>query len=91
VSVVAGRIPVLLDGGIRRGTDILKALALGATAIAVGRPVLWGLASSGEDGVRQVLTTLRAEFSRAMTLCGSQVLSDLDASLLHLPAGMASC
>ncbi|HKF97575.1 MAG TPA: alpha-hydroxy acid oxidase [Steroidobacteraceae bacterium] len=91
VSVIAGRMPVLLDGGIRRGTDILKALALGATAIAVGRPVLWGLASYGEDGVRRVLTTLRAELSRAMTLCGCHVLGDLDGSLLRLPAGMASC
>jgi len=91
VSVIAGHMPVLLDGGIRRGTDILKALALGATAIAVGRPVLWGLASYGEDGVRRVLTTLRAELSRAITLCGCQVLGDLDASLLGLPAGVASC
>jgi 4-hydroxymandelate oxidase len=91
VRTIAGRIPVLVDGGIRRGTDILKAVALGATAIAVGRPVLWGLASGGEDGVRKVLTTLEAELARAMTLCGSRSLTELDENLLYLPSGMRPC
>src|SRR5262249_38209063 len=54
-GAVAGRLPLLLDGGIRRGTDIVKALALGATAVAIGRPVLWGLAVGGEQGVTRVL------------------------------------
>jgi len=91
VTAVAGRIPVLLDGGIRRGTDILKAVALGATAVGVGRPVVWGLVSDGENGVRQVLNDLSAELARAMTLCSCRSLCDLDESLLHLPTGMRPC
>jgi 4-hydroxymandelate oxidase len=69
-DTVAGRLPVLLDGGIRRGTDVVKALALGADAVAVGRPVVWGLAAAGEAGVRRVLELLRAELVHALTLCG---------------------
>ena len=70
VDVVDGRIPVLMDGGIRRGTDVVKALALGASAVAVGRPVLWGLAINGEAGVRQVLEMLRSELVRTLVMCG---------------------
>jgi 4-hydroxymandelate oxidase len=70
VEAVAGRAEVLMDGGIRRGTDILKALALGARAVQVGRPVLWGLAVGGEAGVRHVLELLRTEFDLAMAMCG---------------------
>jgi 4-hydroxymandelate oxidase len=70
VEAVAGRAEILIDGGIRRGTDILKALALGATAVQIGRPVLWGLAVDGEPGVRHVLELLRAEFDLAMAMCG---------------------
>lgn len=70
VDAVAGRLPVLLDGGVRRGTDVLTALALGATAVGVGRPVLWGLAAGGEAGVRQVLELLRSDLDRAMALAG---------------------
>lgn len=69
-EAVARKIPVLVDGGIRRGLDILKALALGATAVQVGRPVLWGLACGGEAGVVQVLAMLRQEFDLAMALAG---------------------
>ncbi len=63
-------VPVLVDGGIRRGTDVVKALALGATAVAIGRPVVWGLAARGESGVVQVLAVLHAELERALALCG---------------------
>ncbi len=69
-EAIAGKIPVLLDGGIRRGLDILKALALGATAVQIGRPVLWGLASGGEQGVGKVLEILRQELDLAMALAG---------------------
>ena len=65
-----GRIPVLVDGGIRRGVDVFKALALGAAAVMVGRPACWGLAAAGEEGVLGVLGILRAELENAMTLAG---------------------
>jgi 4-hydroxymandelate oxidase len=68
--VVDGRIPLLVDGGIRRGTDVVKALALGADAVALGRPALWGLAAGGEAGVSRVLDLLRIELVNALTLCG---------------------
>lgn len=74
---VEGRVPVLLDGGVRRGTDVLKAVALGADAVAVGRPVLWGLAVDGEDGVVRVLEILADELDEAMALCGTPTLADL--------------
>ncbi len=70
VDAVAGRIPVLVDGGIRRGTDVLKALALGADAVMVARPTAWGLAVAGEDGVRDVLRIFRDELENAMWLAG---------------------
>jgi 4-hydroxymandelate oxidase len=73
---VAGRVPVLLDGGIRRGTDVLKALALGATAVMVGRPIVYGLAVSGAYGVAHVLRLLRDEFEVAMALSGCRTLAD---------------
>ena len=76
-EAVAGRIPLLLDGGIRRGTDIAKALALGASAVLVGRPVLWGLAAGGEEGVRRVLELLRLELEAAMALLGTPGLADI--------------
>jgi 4-hydroxymandelate oxidase len=84
VDAVDGRIPLLLDGGIRRGTDALKALALGADAVAIGRPVLWGLALSGEAGVVQVLEMLRSELDRALTLCGCSSVRDVTPDLLQL-------
>jgi isopentenyl diphosphate isomerase/L-lactate dehydrogenase-like FMN-dependent dehydrogenase len=70
VEAVDGRIEVLLDGGIRRGTDVVKALALGARAVLAGRAVLWGLAAGGEDGARHVLELLRDEISLALALLG---------------------
>ncbi|XP_038823220.1 hydroxyacid oxidase 1-like [Salvelinus namaycush] len=71
VSAVAGRCEVYLDGGVRRGTDVLKALALGATAVFLGRPVLWGLACQGEQGVSDVLELMRDELHLAMALAGN--------------------
>lgn len=82
VAAVEGRVPVLLDGGVRRGTDVLKALALGAAAVAVGRPVLWGLAVDGEDGVSRVLEILRDELEEAMALCGASTLSAIGPELI---------
>ena len=76
VNAVAGQIPVLVDGGIRRGTDVLKAMALGAAAVLVGRPVLHGLANSGAVGVAHVLRLLRDELEMAMALTGCRDLSD---------------
>jgi 4-hydroxymandelate oxidase len=70
VEAVAGRIPVIVDGGFRRGTDIVKALAMGAQAICVGRPYLWGLGAFGQAGVERVLELLRAELEGAMQQCG---------------------
>jgi len=70
VAAVDGRVEVLLDGGIRRGTDVLKALALGARAVMIGRPMLWGLAVDGEQGVARVLELLRAELELALGLLG---------------------
>src|SRR5216117_691304 len=82
VAAVRGRIEVYLDGGIRRGTDVLKALALGAKAVFVGRPVLWGLALGGADGVRAVLDELRTELDTAMALAGCAALKDIESSLV---------
>jgi 4-hydroxymandelate oxidase len=71
VDAVGGRIPVLIDGGVRRGTDVLKALALGATAVGIGRPYVWGLASFGEAGVDRVLEILDSEFTTIMRQAGA--------------------
>lgn len=79
---VAGSVPVLMDGGIRRGTDVLKALALGANAVLIGRPYLWGLAAAGERGVRRVLDLLCAELELAMGLCGCRTVEEISSSLV---------
>jgi 4-hydroxymandelate oxidase len=79
---VAGRIPVLMDGGIRRGTDALKALARGATAILIGRPYVWGLGAAGAEGVKRVVDILRVELEMAMALTGRPTLASIDRSLL---------
>lgn len=86
-AALAGRAPVLMDGGVRRGTDIVKALAHGAAAVLIGRPVLWGLAADGEAGVRTVLRLLRAELDLAMALCGAANLGALTPDLLDGGAG----
>ena len=85
VQALAGALPVLVDGGIRRGTDVLKAMALGASAVLVGRPVLHGLANAGAQGVAHVLRLLRDELEMAMALCGCRQLSDAS-SVLYRPA-----
>ena len=77
VEAVGGRIPVLIDGGILRGTDIFKALALGADAICIGRAYLWGLATFGQAGVDQVLDLLRAELVRDMQIAGTPSIKDI--------------
>lgn len=84
LQAVQGNCPVLVDGGIRRGTDIVKALSLGAQAVLVGRPVLHGLANAGATGVAQVLRLLLDEFMAALALCGIDRLTDLDPSCLWL-------
>jgi 4-hydroxymandelate oxidase len=83
VEAVGGRIPVLMDGGIRRGTDIMKALALGAQAVFVGRPYLWGLGAFGEPGVERVLELLRIELLAAMQQCGVKNLKEITSAFVH--------
>jgi 4-hydroxymandelate oxidase len=82
VDAVTGRVPVLVDGGIRGGSDVLRALALGADAVLVGRPALWGLTVGGASGAEAVLLELKAEFVRAMTLCGVRSVGEIDRSLI---------
>jgi 4-hydroxymandelate oxidase len=82
VDAVHEQVPVIVDGGVRRGTDVLKALAMGADAVAIGRPQLWGLAAGGEDGVRAVLDLLRNELSVAMALAGCRSLTDIARDLI---------
>jgi 4-hydroxymandelate oxidase len=82
VSAVNNRAEVMVDGGIRRGVDILKALALGAKAVLIGRPVLWGLAVGGEAGVAHVIDILRNELDIAMALSGCPSVDKIDSSLL---------
>lgn len=88
VAAVGGRVPVLVDGGVRRGTDVAKALCLGASAVLVGRPAIWGLAAAGASGVRDVVDILRAELLMAMALLGAPSIADLTTDLIvPLPPG----
>lgn len=80
-----GRLPMMVDGGIRRGTDILKALAMGAKAVLIGRPYLHGLAAAGADGVARVIAILRAELKSAMALTGRTKIAEIDPSVLWKP------
>jgi 4-hydroxymandelate oxidase len=82
VAAVGNRCEVYVDGGIRRGSDVLKAVALGARAVLIGRPILWGLCVGGEQGARNVLEILRRELDEAMLLCGCTKLTDINQSLL---------
>lgn len=81
-DAVGGRMSILLDGGVRRGVDVVRALALGATACLVGRPQLWGLAVAGEEGVAHMLDIYRREIDRVMGLCGVSRIAEIDKSLL---------
>ncbi|MEO6212345.1 MAG: alpha-hydroxy acid oxidase [Vicinamibacterales bacterium] len=85
-DAVAGRIEVLMDGGVRRGSDILKALALGARAVLIGRPYLWALAAAGETGVSDVLSLLRDELRLAMALAGRPTIASIDRTVLNAPS-----
>lgn len=87
VQAVAGRVPVLLDSGVRRGSDVIKALALGAAAVLVGRPLLYGLAAQGETGACEVLRTLATEIERGMTLMGATRVEDLSGACLQAACG----
>ena len=82
VDRVAGRVPVLVDGGIRRGTDVLKAIALGATAVLIGRPYVYGLAVNGAAGVTAVIDILKRELEQAMALTGRSTLTAVDRSVI---------
>jgi isopentenyl diphosphate isomerase/L-lactate dehydrogenase-like FMN-dependent dehydrogenase len=85
VEAVDGRAEVYLDSGIRRGTDVFKALALGARAVLVGRPVFWGLALDGEKGVTTMLEMLRSDFEKSMRFSGKTSIDQLDVSLVGRP------
>lgn len=82
VQAVAGHIPVLMDGGVRRGTDVLKAIALGAAAVLIGKAAAWGLAVDGEEGVVRVLEILRGELENTMILTGCPAISDIAPELV---------
>jgi len=82
VDAIKGRIPVLIDGGIRRGTDVFKALALGADAVCIGRPFCYGLGAFGQEGVEKALTLLQAEFVLAMQLAGTVSLAKISREYL---------
>jgi 4-hydroxymandelate oxidase len=90
VEAVAGRIPVMLDSGIRRGTDVLAALALGAKAVLIGRPYIYGLAAGGAQGVERVITILRDELERAMALTGRRSIAEIDSTVFWNHAGGAA-
>ncbi|XP_058079296.1 peroxisomal (S)-2-hydroxyacid oxidase GLO4-like isoform X7 [Magnolia sinica] len=83
VKAVDGRVPVLFDGGVRRGTDVFKALALGAQAVMIGRPVIYGLAAKGEHGARQVIEMLRNELELTMSLNGCRSIKDITRSYVR--------
>jgi len=83
VDAVRDRAEILVDGGIRSGGDVLRALALGAHAVMIGRPVLWGLALGGESGAREVLTSFAQDLRRTMAFCGAATLADIDRDLLR--------
>jgi 4-hydroxymandelate oxidase len=83
VEAVAGAAEVYVDGGVRRGTDVIKAIARGAQAVLLGRPVLWGLAVDGERGVSRALEILRAEIDNSMALSGCPTIADIGPDLLQ--------
>jgi L-lactate dehydrogenase (cytochrome) len=90
VSAVQGQTEILMDGGIRRGTDIAKALALGARAVLCGRAYAYGLAAAGEAGVNRAIEILRTDLDRTLRLLGCASVSDLDRSYVNLPKSWAA-
>jgi 4-hydroxymandelate oxidase len=82
VEAVADRVPVLVDGGIRSGVDVVRALAMGASAVLVARPIIWGLVVGGAEGVEAVLRELTEEMAHAMALCGARTVADIDRCLV---------
>jgi 4-hydroxymandelate oxidase len=87
VAAVGNRVPVFVDGGVRRGTDAFKALALGAKAVGIGRPYLWGLGAFGQDGVDRVLEILQGELKLAMGNCGTRTVNDITSAYVATPNG----
>ena len=83
-DAVGGRAPILIDGSFRRGSDIFKALAYGASAVMIGRPVVWGLAAYGPEGAQQVLEVLQTEVARDMAHCGKPTIKDIDRSVVRV-------
>jgi 4-hydroxymandelate oxidase len=81
-DAIGNRAEVIVDGGIRRGVDVVKAIALGARAVRIGRPIVWGLIVDGEEGVADVLSLLRDEFDLAMALCGCRSVTEITSYLL---------
>jgi 4-hydroxymandelate oxidase len=81
-GAVAGRLPILFDGGVRRGVDVVKALALGASAVMIGRPYLWGLGAAGAAGVERVVRLLVNELEMAMAQCGAASLAGITRDLV---------
>jgi 4-hydroxymandelate oxidase len=81
-DVVPEGFPLIVDGGVRRGIDVVRALALGATAVGIGRPVIWGLVAGGQEGVGELLELLRTEYDQALALCGGASAADLDRTMV---------
>ena len=88
MSAVGDRIEVLMDGGIRRGSDIVKAICLGARAVLIGRAYSYGLAAAGEEGVTRAIEILRTDLLRTMALLGCPSLAALDRSMISVPRGL---
>jgi isopentenyl diphosphate isomerase/L-lactate dehydrogenase-like FMN-dependent dehydrogenase len=84
-DTVNGNMDIILDGGVRKGIDILKALALGTKAVMVGRPILWGLVADGEEGVKRVLNILKSELDLSMALCGYTSINQINEEVLFFP------
>jgi 4-hydroxymandelate oxidase len=85
VDAVGGKIPVYVDGGFRRGTDVFKALALGAKAVGIGRPMLWGLGAFGQAGVDRVLEIMQGELKLVMGNCGTRTVADITRAYVESP------
>lgn len=86
-DTVDEKMEIILDESVRKGIDILKALALGAKAVMVGRPILWGLATGGEEGIKQVLNILKSELDIAMSLCKYTSIAEINEEVLFSPFG----